>query len=38
MFKHVFPGIYLPVIEFEHLLGVKYLIMKLGDCTSNAAT
>lgn len=37
MFKHVFPGIYLPVIKFEYLLGVKYLIMKLGDCTSNAA-
>lgn len=38
MFKHVFPGISLPVIKFEYLLGVKYLIMKLGDCTSNAAT
>lgn len=36
MFKHGFFSIYLWVIEFEYLLGVKYLIMKLLFGTSNA--
>ena len=36
MFKHGFLSIYLQVIEFEYLLGVKYLIVKLSDCTSKA--
>lgn len=36
MFKHGFLSIYLWVIEFEYLLGVKYLIMKVLGCTSNA--
>ena len=36
MFKHGFLSIYLWVIEFEYLLGVKYLIVKLSDYTSKA--